>query len=152
MLLYCAAHAVMFFVVFEDLWLWFGTRRRARSVKTYDTGSRNTVLPCTRDSDGSASLFSRSWCMECGLHFWRTVGKTYPVPGAKSSPAGMLYMAQECVCFSTIVLHSTGLCLFQHVSCTFHRNVFQQVSSAFHRNVSVSAGEFHVPHECVSAG
>jgi hypothetical protein len=102
-------HAVMFFVVFEDLWLWFGTGRRARWVKTYDAGSGDTVLPCTRDSDGSKSLFSRSWCLERGLHFRRTVGKTHPFPGTKSRSAGKLCMVQECVCFSRWVLHSTGM-------------------------------------------
>jgi len=108
------AHTVTFLVVFGDLWLRFGTGGRTRSVKTYDSGSGDTVLPSTRDSDGSTPLFSSSWCLECWVYFWRTVGKTYSLPGTKSCSAGEFCVVLCCVCAITYWRPGTGTLILLH--------------------------------------
>lgn len=76
--------------MFADLRLWSGAGRRTGSVEAHDPGSSDSVLSSTRDSDGSASLFCSSGRLERRLHFWRTAGKTHPLPGAEPGTAGEL--------------------------------------------------------------
>lgn len=71
----------------SDMWFWFGTSRRARSIKAHDTGSCHTILSCSRDLDGRPTLFRRRWFVVRRMHIRWTVRPTNIVPSPKSGPA-----------------------------------------------------------------
>lgn len=72
----------------ENLRLWIGARRRARSDQAHDTRSGDAILPGTGNPDGRATLLSCGRRLVGRMHFRRAFGSTNPIPSTKSGSTG----------------------------------------------------------------
>lgn len=97
--------SVGFVFFFLDLWLRTRPSGGVRRVTPHDSGSRNPVLPSSRDPDGEPSLPQLHRYLVCGLHLCWAAGQTDPLSGPKSNPAGRVSVSSGTPPFTHSSVH-----------------------------------------------